>query len=92
MGENRLGESGSTGMTLTLYLERSYSTESRNANRFSAPLQRQAARRERAQRQEHGHTSTQQKEEKKASRQEKSGYVRTAPRVILSHSSWRYGR
>lgn len=36
-------KTGSTGMTLTLYLERSYSIERRNANKFSAPLQRRAA-------------------------------------------------
>lgn len=43
VGENRLGETGTTGITLTLYLERSYSIERRNANKFSAPLQRRAA-------------------------------------------------
>ena len=42
-GVVKLGETGTTGTTLTLYLERSYSNERRNANRLSAPLQRQAA-------------------------------------------------
>lgn len=36
-------KTGTTGTTLTLYLERSYSIERRNANKFSAPLQRRAA-------------------------------------------------
>lgn len=37
------GRTQTTGMTLTLYLERSYSIERRKANRFSAPLRRRAA-------------------------------------------------
>lgn len=36
-------KTGTTGTTLTLYLDRSYSIERRNANKFSAPLQRRAA-------------------------------------------------
>lgn len=43
VGGNRLGGTGTTGTTLTLYLERSDSIERRNTNRLSAPLQHPAA-------------------------------------------------